>query len=263
MGSKQHHFVLVHGAGHGAWCWVKIVAALEKAGHHVTAIDLASAGENTELADDITSLALYSRPLDDLFQSFPDDKKVILVGHSLGGMSVARASELFPRKISVAVYMAAFMPGPGLNFTELRASDPEFIPSRQGKPIIYHSKIEGGLTTSAELPPDRLKNHFYNKCLAEDFSFASGRVKSFPHLPNIFLAISLTEENWGSVPRVYVLSTQDRLIDPASARKMVMLTPVNEIHELDGDHSFFFSAVDDATKVLNDVAAKYDSYEEK
>lgn len=76
MGSKRHHFVLVHGAGHGAWCWVKIVAVLEKAGHHVTTLDLASAGENAEIADDITTLALYSRPLEDLFKSFRDDEKV-------------------------------------------------------------------------------------------------------------------------------------------------------------------------------------------
>lgn len=93
----------------------------------------------------------------------------------------------------------------------------------------------------------------------QDFSFALDRIKRFPYLPPLFLAILLTEEKWGSVPRVYVLSTQDESIDPASARKMIMLNHVNEVHEMDGDHSFFFSAVEDATNVLNDIAAKYDS----
>lgn len=73
---KQHHFVFVHGAGHGAWAWVKVVAALEKVGHRATAIDLASAGDNKDLADDITSLEQYSRPLEDLFQSLSTDEKV-------------------------------------------------------------------------------------------------------------------------------------------------------------------------------------------
>lgn len=76
MGFKQHHFVLVHGAGHGAWCWVKIVPALEKAGHRVTAIDLASAGEDTRAPESITSLEQYDQPLEDLLASFPDEEKV-------------------------------------------------------------------------------------------------------------------------------------------------------------------------------------------
>lgn len=73
---KQHHFVLVHGGGHGAWCWVKIVAVLEKAGHRVTAVDLASAGEDPRSADDITTFEQYNQPLEDLFASFPDHEKV-------------------------------------------------------------------------------------------------------------------------------------------------------------------------------------------
>jgi hypothetical protein len=52
------------------------MAVLEQAGHQVTAIDLASAGENAEVADDITSLEQYSRPLERYFKSFSRDKKV-------------------------------------------------------------------------------------------------------------------------------------------------------------------------------------------
>ena len=33
-------FLLVHGAFHGAWCWQKLVAELEKRGHRAKAIDL-------------------------------------------------------------------------------------------------------------------------------------------------------------------------------------------------------------------------------
>jgi hypothetical protein len=37
-------------------------------------------------------------------------------------MSVAWLSELFPKNISVGVYIAAFMPAPGLDFNKFRVS---------------------------------------------------------------------------------------------------------------------------------------------
>ena len=38
------HFILVHGAWHGAWCWYKVVPLLRAAGHRVDAINLPGHG---------------------------------------------------------------------------------------------------------------------------------------------------------------------------------------------------------------------------
>ncbi|KAI5316687.1 hypothetical protein L3X38_036394 [Prunus dulcis] len=54
----QKHFVLVHGACHGSWCWYKIKPRLESAGHRVTALDLAASGINTKAIQDVP---LFSR----------------------------------------------------------------------------------------------------------------------------------------------------------------------------------------------------------
>ena len=43
------HFVLVHGACHGAWSWYKIVALMTSSGNNVTDIDLGSSGINPKL----------------------------------------------------------------------------------------------------------------------------------------------------------------------------------------------------------------------
>lgn len=40
----------------------------------------------------------------------PPEEKVVLVGHSLGGMNIALAMEKFPEKVSVSVFLTAFMP---------------------------------------------------------------------------------------------------------------------------------------------------------
>ncbi|CAL5400140.1 unnamed protein product [Camellia sinensis] len=39
-----------------------------------------------------------------------DDEKVVLVGHSYGGLGISLAMERFPEKISVGVFITAYMP---------------------------------------------------------------------------------------------------------------------------------------------------------
>ena len=48
-------------------------------------------------------------------ESLPADERVVLVGHSLGGLAISQAMEKFPEKVSVAVFVTASMPGPTLN----------------------------------------------------------------------------------------------------------------------------------------------------
>ena len=107
---EQKHFVLVHGACHGAWCWYKLKPRLESAGHRVTAIDLAASGINMKSITDLYTMADYSQPLVEFMASLSPNEKVILVGHSLGGLSLALAMEEFTEKISVSVFLTAFMP---------------------------------------------------------------------------------------------------------------------------------------------------------
>lgn len=71
-----HHFVLVHGVGHGAWCWFRIRCLLETAGHKVTCVDLAGAGIRPANADSILSFDDYNEPLMDFMSALPKDEKV-------------------------------------------------------------------------------------------------------------------------------------------------------------------------------------------
>lgn len=109
----EKHFVLVHGACHGAWCWYKVATLLRCDGHRVTAIDLAAAGANEKQLNDLKSISDYYEPLMEFMTSLQvTGEKVILVAHSLGGVGVSVAMERFPHIISAAVFVAALMPGP-------------------------------------------------------------------------------------------------------------------------------------------------------
>ena len=80
-------YVLVHGGGHGGWCWQRLAPALRAAGHEVYTPTLTGLGERAHLVHcdvdldthitDVTSMLLYE-----------DLTDVILVGHSYGGMVI-------------------------------------------------------------------------------------------------------------------------------------------------------------------------------
>ena len=108
------HFVLIHGSGHGAWSWYKIVALLKSSGHNVTAIDLAASGIDLKPVNALRSISDYHRPLMELMASLPPHEKVILVGHSLGGLAISQAMERFPGKVSVAIFVTVLTPEPSL-----------------------------------------------------------------------------------------------------------------------------------------------------
>ncbi|CAK9166424.1 unnamed protein product [Ilex paraguariensis] len=110
VAKHQKHFVLVHGACHGAWSWYKIKPRLESSGHRVTALDMSASGVNPKKLDELHTFYDYTLPLIEFMASVPPNEKVILVGHSLGGLNLALAMDKYPEKISVAVFLAAFMP---------------------------------------------------------------------------------------------------------------------------------------------------------
>ena len=108
--NNQKHFVLVHGACHGAWCWKKLETLLESASNRVTLLDLAASGTNMKKIEDVETFDEYTEPLLDFLASLQPKQKVFLVGHSLGGINLALAAEKFPNKVVVAVFLTAFMP---------------------------------------------------------------------------------------------------------------------------------------------------------
>jgi pimeloyl-ACP methyl ester carboxylesterase len=110
---RGHRFLLVHGVCHGAWCWYRVATILRSAGHRVDALDMAACGASPGRADEVGSFEEYSRPLLDTLAALPPGEKVVLVGHSYGGQSLALAIQAHPDRIAVAVFASAAMPVAG------------------------------------------------------------------------------------------------------------------------------------------------------
>ncbi len=100
------HFVLVHGAYHGAWCWDQLRAELERGGHATTAVDLP--------CDDPDAGA--ERYVDEVLHAIPKQPDaLVMVGHSLAGLTIPIAASRVPissRPSPRSDTTTAALPGP-------------------------------------------------------------------------------------------------------------------------------------------------------
>ena len=79
-------------------------------------------------------------------------------------------------------------------------------------------------------------------------------IRPIPFAP-VMERISLTLENYGSIPRFYVSTTEDRALPSAVQENLVNLNPPNRVFKLKGsDHSPFFSRPQALFKVLLEIA---------
>jgi pimeloyl-ACP methyl ester carboxylesterase len=105
-------FVLVHGAGHGGWCWRKVAPRLRVAGHEVYAPTLTGVGERAHLVSPDVDLETHIADVLGVL-ACEDLTEVILVGHSYGGVVITGVADRAPERIAQLVYLDAIIPGDG------------------------------------------------------------------------------------------------------------------------------------------------------
>ncbi|XP_048429161.1 methyl jasmonate esterase 1-like [Pyrus x bretschneideri] len=239
--SKQQHFVLVHGSCFGAWSWYKLVTLVRSSGHNVTALDLAASGVDPQQAKNLRSISDYLKPLRDFMEAI--DGKVILVGHSLGGLAISQAMERFPGKISVAVFVTALMPGPALNISSLNKESFRRQDSLLDSRYTYDQGPSNPPTTLI-FGPLYLKSRVYQLSPIEDVALGSMLMRPLRLFSEEDLSkkLKLTNENYGSVNRVYVISEGDLVGKMDFQQWMIKKNRPNKVVEITGsDHMVMIS----------------------
>ncbi|OMO56781.1 hypothetical protein CCACVL1_26296 [Corchorus capsularis] len=257
--NQTKHFVLVHGLCHGAWCWYKLKPQLESAGHKVTVLDLAASGINMKIfGHDVPTFHEYTRPLLGFLASL--NEPAILVGHSFGGMSLALAMDLFPHKISVAVFLTAFMPDtihpPSYVLDKHLAEAKEEYWQDSQTVNIGNSEESVTLTTFG---PKFLASNLYQLSPVEDLELAKTLVRpgSLFH-QELSKAKNFSDEGYGSVTRVYVVCDEDKAIKLEVQRWMIRNNPPKDVLEIKGaDHMAMLSKTKQVCDSLLEIANKY------
>jgi pimeloyl-ACP methyl ester carboxylesterase len=105
-------FVLVHGGGHGGWCYRKVARLLREAGHEVFTPTLTGLAERSHLVSPSTDLETHITDIVNLL-AWEDLQQVILVGHSYGGMVITGVADRAADRIAELVYLDAAHPRDG------------------------------------------------------------------------------------------------------------------------------------------------------
>jgi pimeloyl-ACP methyl ester carboxylesterase len=111
-------FVLVHGGGHGGWCYQRVSRLLSKAGHEVYAPTMTGVGERSHLVGPHVDLNLHIQDIAAVLH-YEDLRDVILVGHSYGGMVITGVAGLAPDRVGKLVYLDAANPRNGESLVDV------------------------------------------------------------------------------------------------------------------------------------------------
>lgn len=105
-------FVLVHGGWHGGWCWGRVAPLLRAGGHEVHTPTLTGLGERAHLLSPDIDLDTHLRDVAGVLE-YEELHRVVLVGHSYGGMVITGVADRAPERLAQLVYLDAFVPEDG------------------------------------------------------------------------------------------------------------------------------------------------------
>lgn len=272
-------FLFIHGAWHGAATWRRVIPLLQESGYRALALDLPGAGAHAK-----SPAAYYERPLDrEAFatQLSPNagvsqaertravvslieeiGEPVILVGHSLGGLTISAVAEEVPDLVRALVYLAAFLVPPGMPAIamiqhETMASS--IVPSLfQGDPAVIGA-LRLDPRTDDPLYRAQVKAAFYGDVSEADFDQALASLHSDEPAGVGMQPSSITAARFGRVPRHYIRCLEDRAI-PITGQDF-MIAAVDGViggetyqHTMTTSHSPFYSKPEALVDILTSIA---------
>lgn len=228
-------FLMVPGAWHGAWCWANLTPLLQKAGHVVLTPDLVAVPPGAN------PLPLWATQIACLAQQAPE--RVVLLGHSRGGMVINEVAAQVPECVQALVYLSAFTLPEGE--TMQRAID---RPEAGGAPD-YLRPARGRCLSVA---PDAVIPRFYHLVPAAQALEAAARLHPEP-VGTFSAPATVSKEQIAPVQRIYIECSEDRVVPLALQRAMQADMPCAATFTLAADHSPFLSQPADLAALLNRI----------
>jgi pimeloyl-ACP methyl ester carboxylesterase len=218
--------VLVHGGFVDGSGWHEVFNHLSSGGYKVSIVQ----NPTLSLADDVafTNRVVSQQP-----------GKVLLVGHSYGGVVITEAGT--NSKVAGLVYVAAFAPDSGESVAKLIANP---VPGAPVPPILPPQ--EGYLL----LDPERFAEAFAADVPAADAAFMAAS-----QVPWGVAALSgeVSAPAWKLKPSWYVVASDDRMIPPPAQRAMAQRAGC-AVSEVAASHSLYVSRAEEVAAVIAGAA---------
>ena len=221
-GTKPHAIVLVHGGFVDGSGWEGVYQALKKDGYDVAIVQ----NPTVSLANDV---AVTKAVID------AQEKPVILVGHSYGGVVITEAGN--DPKVAGLVYIAAFAPDKGESVGTLIANPPPGAPV----PPILPPK-DGFLML------DKAK---FAEAFAADVKPAASAFMADSQVPWGLDALNgaVSDPAWKNKKSWYLVSTADKMIPPDAQRAMSKRAG-STVTEHKGSHAIYVSQPEVVAKII-------------
>lgn len=221
-------FVLVHGGAHGAWCWERLVPLLERDPRvaRALAVDLPGHGSRLDVQpqDEIRLADYIDAVCDDIERA--DLSDIILVGHSLAGITIPHVAARLPQRLRRVVYLSTTNPALGSSVMD----------ELQANPL---SPISRGIDVS---------DAFCSDLDAATAAWLRSRLGPEPQGPMEEKVTRLAGPP--EIPSTYVLLEQDEVLPPAYQLEHAKRIGAGEIVRLAAGHSAFASRPEALAELL-------------
>ena len=230
-------FVLVHGGGHGGWCWQATARILRGMGHEVYTPTLTGFGERSHLDTSGVTFATFVTDISNVLL-FEDLHDVVLVGHSMGGVIVPRVAEAVPERVRRVVWLAAVVTADGESLLQAVPQSPWIARA-----------VTIGPDGTAHTDPELILDANIHDGTPEQRAFVHDR-----HLP--YPPHALTEPGRLSaflelgLPTAYVIARDDRTIEPHIAATFAARLPGADVREVPGGHDCMITRAPEVADVL-------------
>jgi pimeloyl-ACP methyl ester carboxylesterase len=235
-GKTRPLIVMVHGGFHWGGCFGKVANILAEQGYPVATPDNRSHGYDPNTYSSVKDMADYCAPVEQIVASAR--APVLLLGHSLGGVTLTYLGEKYPQKIRRLIYLTAIMCPRGeslVGYLEKAKSLGLELP-----PIFDDKGAADGVTLKMS-EPALIRSTFYSDCDDHDVKVAMANISPVNPLAPFVWVSGITPERFGSVPRAYIECTEDHTLPPALQRKFQADVPGAEVRHLASSHSPFLS----------------------
>lgn len=234
-------YVLVHGGGHGGWCYRKVARLLRAAGHEVHCPTLTGLGERAHLLSPKIDLDLQITDVVNLLV-YEDLKDVILAGHSYGGMVITGVADRAPDRVGHLVYLDAALPRNGEALTDISPA------------LMAEARRQARVVDGVELVlfPDSDSVRHYGVTAPEDLAWMEGKLTPHPWACFAQKLVLRDEAAVKRIPRTIINCTPTLSLRPAD--KLDRSFQAEQVWEIDTGHDLMVTEPEKTAELLLRVA---------
>lgn len=226
--------VLVHGGFHGAWCWAEARSGLSVPS---IAVDLPGRGARPAPGRHVRLADCVDAVLEDADAA--GYERFVLVGHSMGGLTITETANRVSARVARLVYVAAVALPPGQSVFSLFAGDaaPAVEDPTGVQPVLDEATARRMF--AGDVPPEVFHDQ-YERFVPEPIGLFLDTVSGYD----------------SGVPATYVRCTRDTTVDAGRVDEMLGHLQPDEVVDLDADHDVMLSQPDALADLLNRVVER-------